>query len=489
MSKKRVDIPVKVTGSEEAKAALRGVATDVEDVGAAGSQQARGTQQAAAAAVEGQRALRGYGAQARQAAQAQGELNKRALEGVKRHLMLGGSLDAISPNTLKAAEAAKKGAKATAEYSDAAKTAAVGIIGQFSPALAALVNIASDVAKGFKGITASLVGIVTVGALIGGISYLFQRAADKAREFKEALEKVRVAQQKLADEQRKPYEQISESLRKVGGYSRVNTATAYRDQFLGAMAAGVPQDAAAQLAGVGFAAGLSADDLALLYSAGIEPQTPAEAREALARIRRDPKALADVARQARELRFSPAGLTAAAESNDLRRRMETDPRFAEVVGAQSQDALVLERMKQLGMVDPNASIDVVDQARRELAEAQKTLDEIMPILRGEKIGWGNASYYYNARKRAEETIKKYGMLDDVVRSYREVGIYDTTGDVRDFDAVIGGRTPMAGPRMFSPDTMRALGETNNYIGQQVIIDQFGVNQRPMTPVLDIEGGY
>ena len=247
---------------------------------------------------------------------------------------------------------------------ESAKAALTGILGQFNPALGGLANIAVNVAKGIGGISVSLLATLGTGVAIAGIVKLFENLHEAAQRAEEAIKRVQKARDEFAKEHLGPLEQITADLTRVGGFSRENLRGAW-NLAVAAMGQGVPERAAAERAGVSFAAGLTPDDLALLAAAGKTPKTTEEARKALAEIRSRPEVSADVQRQAQALRESRGGAQAILQAAMIRREMQADPRYWEKMEGVSQDVLLLERGKELGLLKEDAGVGRIDEIRQQ----------------------------------------------------------------------------------------------------------------------------
>lgn len=170
----RIDIPVEVSGSEEAQRELRQVGQDVRDVGQASSQAAGGQRVGAEASREQAEAARRAGANTRDAA------------------------------------------KSVNQFDDSAKTAVTGILGAFNPALASLGNIAVDVVKGFSAMSGALLGTIAAGAGIAGLITLVQQFAESTRQAAERLRELRRVRLEQRGEGLSFEESVRGSLREAG---------------------------------------------------------------------------------------------------------------------------------------------------------------------------------------------------------------------------------------------------------------------------------
>ncbi len=255
---KEVKVPVKVTGSKQAQSDLKKTGKAVEGVGSAGARAAAGTQQATAA--------------------------------TKAHTAAQG----------KAAPAVKKTTQAVNQFDDSAKTAITGILGQFSPALASIGNIAVDVAKGFTKMSRALIGMLGVGVAIGVGVALFQKIRGEIRKTMEEAASLETRIDKLRHAFKEPQEKMAATLQRFGALTKETEQAAggYRRRlerkgFLPETAVGIAPLAALDQLTTG-----EAEVAAQLAAQGISFEKPGDIRKALDGLRRrQPNVLDDAKRQ------------------------------------------------------------------------------------------------------------------------------------------------------------------------------------------------
>ena len=160
MSKDRINIPVEVTGANEAQDQLRDVKGAVEDVGQAD----------------------------------------------QRHATSKG----------KVAEKTEGAAKAQDKFNDSARTALTGVLGRLSPEMASLATVAVDVAKGIGQASVALLGMLGAGAALGGMVMAFRKIAAATERAARAAERGVAAARKMREEGASRRREVAEQLRDAG---------------------------------------------------------------------------------------------------------------------------------------------------------------------------------------------------------------------------------------------------------------------------------
>lgn len=206
-----LNIPIRAEGANEAAAQIERVTQGVRALGQA---QAGGGNAGAAA-------MTAYGMSAppaatQAAAQATGELAR---------------------NTASAAQAQA--------LNERAVTAVTGVLGRFSPELAAFVNVLAQVGKGAAQVTGTLLAFAGVGVVITAVVSAFQAAGEAARRAAEQMKAYADAQRRDRDAQLDLQEKARQRLETAGVFGGAQAAAA---QAIDLMQRGTPEEQAIELA-------------------------------------------------------------------------------------------------------------------------------------------------------------------------------------------------------------------------------------------------
>ncbi len=208
-------------------------------------------------------------------------------------------------------------------------------------------------------------------AVVVGLYRSFNEELERAIELTKKLE---AAQDEFTQQQVEPIEQITASLQQFGAFSQKNLRGAY-DLYADTLAEGVGKQQAAELAGVGFMAKLSPNQVARIAAAGLRPETPEEAESQTDELLADKKVKAELDDALERNKRSRVGAQAMLEATGIRDRMAADPRFLEKLAGVSQDVVLLERAKAMGLIKPGADIGRIDELRKEYARLQRRAEQ------------------------------------------------------------------------------------------------------------------
>jgi|GEM_PF-3723750 len=328
---KKVDIPVEVTGATKARDELKKTRQSVTDVGTAGVDQAQSAQRAAAAqgqsaasassaasATQSGASAQTRGAEAagdmanaqahvaKEAGKAAREMDKAAAAARRAQsgkVLLKPQTDGLVELTdahKKAAPAIKQTAQATNQFDDSAKTAITGILGQFNPMLASMANIGVDVAKGIKGISGALLGMVGAGAAIAGVIAFFQSIRNEIQKTKKEAEEFQQQIDKIRDKFTTSQERMATTLQSY------NALTPETEKAAGEMRrrmerAGFARDTAEKTAPMAVMGGLDFSEAKLAAQLGVtgaQFDKPSDIRPTIDKLRETkPNMIADAERQ------------------------------------------------------------------------------------------------------------------------------------------------------------------------------------------------
>lgn len=184
----RVDIPVAVTGAEEAQAKLAALSSAVAGAGQAGAAAAPGLQQAAQASSAEAGAAEAAADAAGQQASAQ---------------------SAAAGATAPAAEAQRTLGAAIKANTGAGRELLVQIVNQLAPGWGQLVAIATRAGEAIKSITTQMLLFAGVGLALAAIAAVFSAIAGAAERAAEAIRKQREAEAQRRKESREQRESIA----------------------------------------------------------------------------------------------------------------------------------------------------------------------------------------------------------------------------------------------------------------------------------------
>jgi len=177
----RINIPVTVTGAEQAKAELRGVVSGVQEV-----------KQASANPYAQLAALRGEGP-ARRPGGVPGVEPERAASTAGPAVAAAAAeqqaLAATTEQMTRAGAAAEVAAGKKQLFTRHARVLAATLLGEVSPAMGGMVNLFSQIALGIGEMTAGLVALAGGAALLGGLIMVFKELAATAQRYADALER------------------------------------------------------------------------------------------------------------------------------------------------------------------------------------------------------------------------------------------------------------------------------------------------------------
>lgn len=418
----RINIPVTVTGAEQAKAELRGVVSGVQEVKQAGSVPLRDAagrfatrEQAAATALAGGPGAPGTATVAAVAAEQQ-------------------ALAASAEGTQKAASAteqliAKKRALA------AAVALAGGSFGAEVSQLGTLVSLLVTGGPLLGAVAAGLAALAVGVKVFTDIKKAAEEAAGAQREYNEA-----VAQgQALKREQARG---IAEALEELGARSEENIKAARQMQDQLRKDWGIPKERAGEVAAVATAAGLSTEDavrIATLRGAGAKIDTPEDAKRALAVARGKEGALLETARR---------------NAADIAGRTERERAMAPQVGGTggvSPERAAYESIRDqpgglaASGLPANMTFEQFQAAARGAADAMAIARELHPGAK--KITQPEFEQAQAVARAATGTVKKY------------------VGQVAGIES--GARQPQAGPTLTAHEGVSEAGRivhqtVNNY---------------------------
>jgi hypothetical protein len=194
----KINIPVVVTGAEQAKAELRGVVSGVQEV-----------KQAAVNPYAQLGALRGE-APARRPGGIPGVEPERAVAAEQR------ALAATTEQTLRAGAAAETAAGKKQLFTRQARVLAATLLGEINPAMGGMVNLFSQIALGIGQMTAGLIALAGGAALLGGLIAFFKELQAAAQAAREAIDRAEEARREARGEGMTERERIREQAAAVG---------------------------------------------------------------------------------------------------------------------------------------------------------------------------------------------------------------------------------------------------------------------------------
>lgn len=197
----KINIPVSVTGVEQAKAALRDVAAGVQEV-----------KQAAVNPYAQLAALRGE-APARRPGGIPGVKPERAVAAAVAEQR---ALAVTTEQTLRAGAAAEMAAGKKQLFTRQARVLAATLLGEVSPAMGGMVNLFSQIVLGIGEITAGLIALAGGAALLGGLIAFFNELAAAAKRAQEAIERAEQARREARAEGASERDRIRAAAAAVG---------------------------------------------------------------------------------------------------------------------------------------------------------------------------------------------------------------------------------------------------------------------------------
>lgn len=287
----------------------------------------------------------------------------------------------------------------------------------------------------FSGLVGDLGGVVELllqagpagaaaAAVFGGFTAVVGVFRSMNEELKRAIEltkKLEAAQSEFTQQQVDPIEQITATLKRFGAFSQKNLEGAF-DLYVGTLAEGVGEQRAAELAGVGFLAEQHPKTLAMMAAAGMSPETSEEAEKQIAELLSDPKVKAEIEDAVQRNKYSREGAQSHWEAAGIRTRMAMDPRFFEKLAGVSQDAILLERAKEHGLMKPGAGVERIDELRKEYEEIQQALYEFR-----QKSVWTVTPWAAIEATTLAERAKAIRPLFTYGKRLTAAGFPDTTG--------------------------------------------------------------
>jgi len=202
----RINIPITVTGAEQAKAELRGVAAEVQQTGQAGAGGGGDTagfrswrrDQVAAQDLE----FRQWRARENIGLFAPGQTAGPAKSAADIGLA-GGEAAALAATTQQmalAGAAAETAAGKKQLFTRRARMLAATLLGELSPAMGGMVNLFSQIALGIGEMTMGLIALAGGAALLGGLIAFFKELQAAAQAAREAIERANAARREARQE-------------------------------------------------------------------------------------------------------------------------------------------------------------------------------------------------------------------------------------------------------------------------------------------------
>ncbi|TWT44518.1 hypothetical protein RAS1_09330 [Phycisphaerae bacterium RAS1] len=138
-------------------------------------------------------------------------------EAKKKLQQLGGGVEELGEKAeRKAAPGARKAAEGFADFDNKAEKLAKSLLGQVDPALAQATDLLFDMIEGVARLNPAMLGIVAIGVLLGGVARAFATMTDKQKELEEQTKKTTDALRKQRDEALSEEERVRDALQSAG---------------------------------------------------------------------------------------------------------------------------------------------------------------------------------------------------------------------------------------------------------------------------------
>jgi hypothetical protein len=182
------------------------------------------------------------------------------------------------------------------------------------------------------------------------------------------LKRVEGARRKAGEGERAPAQTIQDSLSNLGPYTpqRFKEAFGYYGSVL---RTGANREAAASASAAGLLAGVTPDELAQVLATGKTPTTPEEVSAEVRRIRANSSLGQELQDKVARQRLTARGRRSMLEGLEIERETKRPgSRYFESAEGTSQDALLLEEGKRLGLLKGDATIERISELRAEFQQ-------------------------------------------------------------------------------------------------------------------------
>ncbi len=267
---------------------------------------------------------------------------------------------------------------------------------------------------------AAAAGMAGIAAVVG----LYRSFNEELERAIELTKKLEAAQDEFTQQQVEPIEQITAALQQFGAFSQKNLKGAY-DLYVDTRGEGVGKQRAAELASIGFLGHISPGQVARIAAAGLRPETADEAVAQTEELVMDAAAKAELDATIERNKRSRVGAQSILEATAIRDRMKVDRRFLEKLTGVSQDVVLQERAKEMGLIKPEADLGRIDELRKEYAELQRRAEQDPSMYAAGHPAYQPLSKSERMRLDVLKPLAAYG------RRLTEQGIPDDTGPVTD----------------------------------------------------------